>query len=383
MAKLRENRGRVLLIGLIFLVLICLVGYLLFQIFTSGGIEIGGGGNTPTPAQVATEEVAPIPTPAETAEPTATATHVVDETPATVISLSNETPTPQSTTPTPTKSPATPTPAQPAATVQPQVSIQVKPGPARNLLKNGDFEQGFDAGGVALEWQPFKNDQVQAFYGRETDPYVESGTSAQRITLTGATAMNRYAGLSQQVEVIAGELYTLTLHGQIRSVPGDVNQSSFGYRAQYALADPALKNWQNVAESGWIELPWDEQPLNVATTQFYSYTTTVRPTSDRIALFVRSWNKWPDQSEAQYTFDSFSLVGPTLVTETVIIAASPAITGSNITPPTPMTGTINRPLPVTGEGDLPGLWQDGRFWLGLLILLLLAAGAVFRARWSY
>ncbi|MFN8459951.1 MAG: hypothetical protein U0401_35765, partial [Anaerolineae bacterium] len=72
-----------------------------------------------------------------------------------------------------------------------------------------------------------------------------------------------------------------------------------------------------------------------------------------------------------------------LVTETVVVATSPAITSSNIAPPTPVTGTINQPLPVTGEGDLPGLWQDGRFWLGLLILMLLAAGAVFRARWSY
>lgn len=379
MAAFRDNPRRILLIGLVILVLICLVGVLIFRIFTTDGEEVVGG-NTPTPAQVATEEPTLIPTPAESAQPTATATQVVDKTPTKASSSVQKTttPTPKSTTPSPTA-----TPSKPVATTQAQVSIQVKPGPAKNLLKNGDFEQGFDGGGVATGWQAFNNGQVQAFYGRETDPYVESGASAQRLTLTGATAMNRYAGLSQQVEVIAGEVYTLTMHGQIHSGLGDVAKSSFGYRVQYALADPALKNWQNIGEGSWIELPWDEQPLNVATTQFYSYTTTVRPNSAKIALFVRAWNKWPDQSEAQYTFDSFSLVGPTLVTETVVIGASPAITGSNIIPPTPMTGTINRPLPVTGEGDLPGPLQDGRFWLGTLIVLLLAAGAVFRARWSY
>lgn len=384
MAALRENPRRVLLIGLVILVLICLVGVLIFRIFTTTSGQSGDGETTPTPVQAATEEANLISTPAESAQPTATATQVVAETPTKTASAAQKTATPKSTMPKPTPQPtSTPTPTKPTATVQAQVVVQVKPGPVKNLLQNGDFEQGFDGSGIAAGWQAFSNGQAQVFYGRETDPYVESGSSAQRITLTGATVMNRYAGISQQVEVIAGETYTLTLHGQIRSVPGDVNQSNFGYRVQYALADPALKNWQNVAEENWLELPWDEQALKATVTQFYSYTTTLRPTTNRIALFVRAWNKWPDQSEAQYTFDSFSLVGSRLVTETVVIAASPAITGSTIAPPTPVTGTINQPLPVTGEDDLPGLWQDGRFWLGILILMLLAAGAVFRARWSY
>lgn len=144
MAALRDNPRRVLLIGLVILVLICLVGVLIFRIFTTGGEEIGGG-NTPTPPQATTQEPTPTPTPAETTEPTATATQVVAETPATVISLSNQTPTPKPTTPAPTA-----TPTRPAATTQPQVLVQVKPGPAKNLLQNGDFEQGFDAGGVAI-----------------------------------------------------------------------------------------------------------------------------------------------------------------------------------------------------------------------------------------
>jgi hypothetical protein len=263
--------------------------------------------------------------------------------------------------------------------------VVVKPGPLENLLKNGDFEQGFDSGGVALNWQAFKNDSVQAAYGRETAPYVESGVSAQRINLVEASAYNRYAGISQQVEVVSGQVYTLTLHGQIRSIPGDVTKSSFGYRLQYAVSLAALKNWQNVPEAEWVELPWDEQPLNTAATQLYSYTTTIQPTSDKLTLFVRAWNKWPDPGEAQYTLDSFSLVGPTLISETIIASVSPTTTVSAIAPPTPMTttGQGNRPLPVTGADDGSSLMQDGRFWIGLLMVLLLAVGAIFRAKWSY
>jgi hypothetical protein len=259
----------------------------------------------------------------------------------------------------------------------------VKPGPLGNLLVNGDFEQGFDQGGVALGWQSFKNDNVQAGYGRETAPYVESGVSAQRIAMSGAGAFNRYAGLSQQVTVVAGQVYTLTMHGQIRSGGGNVEVSSYGYRLQYAVSLAGLKNWENVPEADWVELPWDEQLLNSAATQFYSYTTTIRPTADKLTLFVRAWNKWPDPGEAQYTLDSFSLVGPTSVAETVIVSAQPS-GGGNVVPPTPMTSTgQTRPLPVTGLGDGAEVWYDGRFWIGLLMLLLLAAGAIFKAKWSY
>ena len=51
-----------------------------------------------------------------------------------------------------------------------------------------------------------------------------------------------------------------------------------------------------------------------------------------------------------------------------------------IAPGEPM---IDKPLPITGQGDDLSLWRDGRFWGGLLILLLLATGAVYRARWEY
>ena len=354
---------------------------LIFRIFTAGE-EVVVGGDTPTPSTgVATQE----PTVAATSEePTATPTRVLSETP-TVVPL---TATTIAITATPTAAPPTATPTRPA-TAAAQVNVPVtsvpQPGPAENLIKNGDFEEGFDQRGVALQWEPFKNDSVQASYGQETFPYVESGSSAQRINLVGATEFNRYAGIHQQIDVVPGQVYSLTLHGQVRSGVGDVNQSSFGYRMQYAVSDPALRNWQNVPEADWIELPWDEQPINASVTKFYSYTTTIQPASAKITLFARGWNKWPDQSEAQYTFDSFSLVGPTIVTAPPLTSAGGATT---TTPATTTTTTgeepmVDKGLPRTGAGDPTNLVHEGRFWGGLLILLLLSAGAVYRAKWGY
>jgi hypothetical protein len=370
MEAIKENPRRIILIGLVLLVLICLVGVLLYRIFSAGDGDVVGG-NTPTPAVTSTEALTAAPS-AGTEEPTITPTRVIQE---------QVTPEP---TETPTTSVATPTPAPTAtptrsATVAASVGVVTapKPGAIANLLKNGDFEQGFDQRGVALAWEPFKNDGVQAIYGQETFPYVESGSSAQRITVSGASDYNRYAGLYQQVEVVPNEVYTLTLHGQIRTGFGDVNQSSYGYRMQYAVAN--LKNWQNVPEADWVELPWDEQLLNASVTKFYSYTTTIQPASETSTLFVRTWNKWPDPGEVQYTFDSFSLVGPTSVSEPLVASAG----GLTTTTTTPGEPIINKPLPVTGADDGPELMHDGRFWIGVLILLLLALGSVYRARWGY
>jgi hypothetical protein len=240
-----------------------------------------------------------------------------------------------------------------------------------------------------LEWEPFRNDGFQAIYTNETFPYIESGSNAQRVTIVGATQFNRYAGLYQQVEVVPGQVYTLTLHGQIRSAIGDINQSSYGYRMQYAVSQTGLQNWANVPETEWVELPWDEQPINASVTKFYSYTTTIEPATAKVTLFVRGWNKWPDQSEGQYTFDSFSLVGPSTAAAPLQTSAGGAGTGGTTTitstASTTTTGDamIDKGLPTTGAGDEHPLMQDGRFWGGLLILLLLAAGAIYRARWGY
>lgn len=381
MAAIRENPRRVILIGLVLLVLLCLVAYLVFNIFFGPDSQVVGGSTPPATTEATTEPTATsLP-----AEDTPTPTRVLSAKTPTVEAEADETVEPTAITARPTPTPRTP------ATAAPVVSsgAAAQPGEIKNLLKNGDFEAGFDQRGVALEWEPFRNDGFQAVYTNETFPYIESGSNAQRVTIVGATQFNRYAGIYQQVEVVPGQVYTLTLHGQIRSAVGDINQSSYGYRMQYALSQTGLKNWANVPEAEWVELPWDEQPINASVTKFYSYTTTFEPAAAKITLFVRGWNKWPDQSEGQYTFDSFSLVGPSTAAAPLQTSAGEVgpgeTTSASTTSATPTAGDamIDKGLPTTGADDDPHLVQDGRFWGGLLILLLLAAGAVYRARWGY
>jgi hypothetical protein len=247
---------------------------------------------------------------------------------------------------------------------------------------------------VRLGWDTFKNDSINVLYGPENLTYVNDGSKAQRITTVGASQGNRYTGIYQQFDVVPDEPYTLEIHGQIRSPFGNVEASSYGYRMQYAVAQRAMRNWEMVPDEDWVELPWDEQPLDSPAAEFSEYTTEIVPTSEQITLFIRTWNKWADVGEAHFTLDDISLTGPTMVTETVVVAAagntgsgettgttgSTTSTGSDATDEEPM---VNGGLPVTGVGGSQGLVGDGRFWGAVMVLFLLGLGAVYRAKWTH
>ncbi|MBN1220613.1 MAG: hypothetical protein JXM69_16960 [Anaerolineae bacterium] len=349
----RRKRIRVVLLGIFVLLLICLIIGLVYQIFYGGNGETK---DTPTPTLTPTSEGVDIIVTPEI--PTPTATQVVVEEPT---SPATEEPIPP---PQLTEEPAMTPTTPPSGGVGPIIS----PGAVENLLKNGDFEEGFDTPGVALEWTGFHNDSVIVLFSSESmEPYVKSGASAQRITLADAVQGDRYAGIYQQVNLVPGEIYTLTLYGQIRTGFADVNLSSYGYRMQYAIDHGGSDKWQDIPAENWVELPWDEQSLHSVDVEFVKYTTTLTSSGKQITLFIRAWNKWADPGEVQYTLDSLSLVGP-----------SPVGGG-----PEQDETLIDQPLPTTGAGDASGFIGSGVFWGALIVLLLLAAGAIYRGKWSY
>jgi hypothetical protein len=347
----KRNIRLILIIALIVVVFVCLGGVLVYNVLYGGGGQPVVQNPTPTPE--------PSPTGIQVIvtveEPTMTPTRVIEETPTPALT---EEPT------------ATPVPPMPTPTKKSPAELELSPvisiGKIEDLVKNGDFESGFNPDGVALEWHSFNNDSAAINFSPETaGPYVKSGLRAQRITLSQATQPDRYAGLYQQIKVAPGQIYTLTLYGQIRTGFADVKLSSYGYRLQYAINHTGGDKWQDVPEKAWIELPWDEQQLNSSAVKFLDYTIPISSTSNKITLFVRAWNKWADPGEAQYSLDSISLVGPSLVSK----------------PATP-EALINQPLPTTGAGDSAGLIGSGRFWVAVLVLLLLATGAIYRAKWN-
>ncbi len=380
MQNVRQNPRlmRLILVGVLVLVVVCMLGVVAYRVFLSGDGQPAVTGTTPAAAPAAGEEE-PTATPTLEQEPTATPTRVIsgegeegeeemaepaETTPESGAEQPMATPSP---TPSPSPTPA-PTTAEGAADAATMMSVSTAAGSITDVLENGDFESGFDDQGVAKGWHSFRSGEVVAAFSAEMPgPYVKSGSGAQRISLAQAAQPDRYAGIYQPVEVAPGRVYTLELHGQIRSPFGDVEASSYGYRLQYAIDYTGGSSWQDIPAEDWVELDWGEQMLGSANVEFMDYTTQVSPTDEQLTVFIRAWNKWIEPGLAEYTLDSLSLIGPS--------PAAMAEAGQQT--------ALDQPLPVTGAGDSAGLLTDGRFWGAVLILLLLAAGAIYRGRWGY
>jgi hypothetical protein len=394
MERIQDNR-RIILILLVALLLVCLLGVLAYNVFVAGR---GGGevaGEPPTATPVPTEEVAEAgATPVEEATPTPTRVVAGAPTEAPTTEPTSEATTEATTGPTPTPQPTpTPTSSEELAAAPGGTTLIEVPDTSQieDILRNGNFEAGFDDRGVAQQWEIFKTDAANYAFSQETaEPFVQDGSSAQRISVENAVEADRYGGIYQMVEVVPGEVYTLTLHGQIRSGFGDVEASGYGYRIQYGLDFEGGTDWRTIPADHWVELPWDDQLLGGTEFEFSTHTAELTATSDKLTLFVRVWNKWPIQSLAEYTLDNLSLVGP--VPGKVMLVSVETGEVAEGSPPTQLGATggeipaeevlIDQPLPVTGLGGEPNFMEDGRFWAGVIILVLLAAGALFRARWG-
>lgn len=412
---MRDRRVQIAAIAIVGVLALCLVAVLLYNILMDNGGTVTEPTPTTTTEAVAeateTEETETDVTPeSETEteeEPTATNTPVSE---ATETMDETEIDTAPSATPEPASNEATPVPDRPTATPLPPTVTSaaasftvpslitetvVVTNQVAQVLQNADFEQGFNDDGSAIGWTSFQNANVLAVFAPEVPPYIHSGQAAQRITIVQAIEQNRYAGLQQTVDVVPGETYILTLHGHVRSAVGDIQQSSYGYRIQYGLDYNGGRDWYALSADKWVELPWDETSLYGGDTTFHSYTTTVTARSDRLTLFVRGWNKWADRSEGQYTFDNFSLVGPTHVTEvvtrTILVQAennpstgASATSGNGTTSSNGTSGssdTSDNLLPVTGAIPLGHLAQDGRAWVAVLLLMMLSGSLIYRLRY--
>jgi hypothetical protein len=223
-------------------------------------------------------------------------------------------------------------------------------------VRNGSFESGFEAHSVALGWTPFSNGAAVFEFLEETwPPAVYDGERAQRIQVREASQPDRYAGIYQTVSVVPGETYNLTLSGQIRSGEGDIKTSQYGYRMQLGIDYKGGQNWTAVED--WVELPWDEQRFDSDFLFFYDYTTPVVATNSRLTIFVRSWNKWADPGQVEYTLDAISLTGATPSGEIA----------------------VDKPLPLTGNAPLSASgWL--RILASVVVLCVLLAGAAWQVR---
>lgn len=307
-----RNRRSVIFLSLILIILIILLLFVLLArafLLRDDGSDIVG---QVTATVVVTDALSPN----QEATPTATATRVVQGGTPTATTEGDTTGTPDSstgstTTPTPGSSTSsTSSEGDNNTTSSSNTNTAVQSQPVQ-VIQNGGFEGGFSQDGVANGWQSFNNGGAGFIFAPEVWPLaIHNGNQAQRITIHNPQAEERYAGIYQTFNVVPGEPYILTLHGQIRTSFGDVQASNYGYRLQYAVDWLGGTNSQAISPEAWLDLPWGEQLLDSADVQFSQYSAQITPSSERLTLFIRAVYKWPTPGEAQYTLDSISFNGP-------------------------------------------------------------------------
>ena len=186
------------------------------------------------------------------------------------------------------------------------------------LLANGNFESGFrnvpGCGMVGNHWGCFTNGGTvdYGFYDDQWAPVVKDGKSSQLIEMNtmqyAASEPDRYAGISQTVNLVTGASYTFKLSGGMRERNPDPKDDKFRYRVQWGYTPDGSTDWTHVAN--WVELPWDKIDERTAPTGLLNYSTTFTAPSSKATIFVRVWKKWGSPNkELDVNLDAISLVG--------------------------------------------------------------------------
>jgi RHS repeat-associated protein len=192
----------------------------------------------------------------------------------------------------------------------------------RNLQRNGNFEEGFQANHLGNSWNSFDNGSAD--FGFHIDDWplvVVEGKHTQLMAIKNAQKPDRYLGIYQTANVIPGKAYTFSMRGLVRTNTGDVKQTSYGYRLQVGFDLDGGQDWEAV--KNWVELPWDEQLRVQDSFHFDAYTSTLIAKGDRLTVFIRAWKKWADAGEGNYDVDDVQLVGPASLTPTAPGTLSP------------------------------------------------------------
>jgi LPXTG-motif cell wall-anchored protein len=292
-----------------------------------------GGRNTLNAEEAAQTAATATPVPPTPVPPLATPTGTPVQAMATPTFTVTPTPEPTA-TPTPTLT-LTPIPAEPLIELPPAAETTTKteeqpaapaegqetaPQPARakalstgNVVRNGSFEDGFDANGVGQGWTAFSSDDGAVFsWEPDSDPmHISHGSHAQVMRIMGPGKPNTFVGVYQTLDVVPGAKYTLALHGVIRSSLAAENHDPLAFRTQYAIDESGGTDWQAVEWAEWTDPGWDDVQLDVKWPPMDAHVIEFTPTTDKVTLFVRGWSKWAFfQSEAKFYLDGIFLQGP-------------------------------------------------------------------------
>ncbi|MBI5302075.1 MAG: hypothetical protein HY868_08060 [Chloroflexi bacterium] len=181
-------------------------------------------------------------------------------------------------------------------------------------ISNGSFEEGFSYNGVALNWNAFNNGG-RALYGYQDDTdhlLVFDGRHSQLVEINtlhnNQTDAERISGIYQTVSVVAGTPYTLTMRGMIRIMEYDLDKDNWSYVVEWGMDPNGTGDWTKVTQ--WNTLPWQTTYQQTKPGKFLEFTTTIKPTTNKITLFFIARKKFAVPNRLlDVNLDGISLFG--------------------------------------------------------------------------
>ncbi|MBE7474731.1 MAG: hypothetical protein DPW09_01670 [Anaerolineae bacterium] len=296
---------------------------------------------------------------------------------------------------------------------------------ADNLLTNGNFEADFygapelgfeppETGWIPNSWGWFKSQAYGKYniYGNEgfalvcPDDFRLFTNSALSLSfhIQSSDQPDARLGIYQTVSVTPGQQYLFAMQGAIQSQPG-AGSPDINNRLEVFFDQGGGTDWQATPHEKWTSLPWREQELEFETSgpqdpdlaRIQEYYTIIKPSSNRLTVFLNAWRRWPNWRTTIFTVDCVSLtplnqvdvaaLAPRL-TQLSTTAVDAALKGSGgVAAPASVSGQPAA-APVTGAVIAPaagGIVDTKSNWLlitavSLLVILGLVGAGVWNAR---
>ncbi len=241
-----------------------------------------------------------------------------------------------------------------------------------NVIRNGDFELPWPDGGIAPEWEGYRNGQAWAEFYKETwNEAVYNGEQAQLMEIfqVEPNILDRFIAIHQTVAVAPNSRYDLTIHALMRSQVQAADRNKFEFEMNWGVDYTGSGRFEDVQT--WNYMPLEEQfrlgstgeypediPLRYETITGTIYTTG----TNQITLFIRGWKKFPTGAEVNFDVDGVSLIGPdpgTVVVITPVPTTAPALPISGVSSarqvPTSVVIIGGLVLAMLGAGAAAGL----------------------------
>jgi len=167
-----------------------------------------------------------------------------------------------------------------------------------NQILNGSFDQGFvniESGTVGQYWGAFTTSQDGANYSYQSEsrPDLRSDTNyGQAISIDSIgiaqPRRDRLAGIYYRLSGLTpGQLYELTVHGQLRATENVASSEHFS--AQWGYAVGSNPDPRSVQDWFWLDLG-PVRPDNIMG-QMTEYVTRFPAESSEIVLFLSGWKQ--------------------------------------------------------------------------------------------